>query len=174
MNLRSIVAILASVLILVGGCTGGEVASDPPQGSNASTEDVPAEEEPVEDPKFGNAFTYDDDLSVQISEPETFKPSQFAALVEKWPDYVKFDVTIVNGTKKKFDTSMIYFTVQSKDKEAEEVFDADKGFNGAPTTTLLPGRQAKYKVGFGVLDANDLVMDFTTGDFEHEDLTFTR
>ena len=177
MRSRVIIVVVALGSILLAGCTSGAVDSESPKGSNASTEDVEAETETepeAEDPKFGDTFTYDDELSVTISEPKTFKPGQYAAMMKKWPAYVKFDVTVVNQTKKKFDTSMISFTMQSKDQEAEEVFDSENGFNGAPTTTLLPGRQSKYKVGFGVLDPGDLVMDFTTNDFERQDLTFTR
>lgn len=174
MTRRFLIAFIASMAIL-SGCTAGSVDNDPPKGSNASTDEekkAAEEPEPAPDPKFGQTFTYDDQLSVNVSVPKDFKPGQDAYIEKEWPRFVQFEVTIVNGTKKKIDPSGIYLSLQSNDVEAEEVFDT--GFEGPPSTTLLAGRQARYKVAFGVDNPDDLVMDFTLNDFEREDITFVK
>ena len=87
----------------------------------------------------------------------------------KWKHSFVFEVILVNGTKEKFDPYYWSTTLQSKDTEGEEVF--DDGI-AAPETNLLPGRQAKFKIAYGVLDPTDLVMDVDVDD-EHATLTYS-
>ncbi|MDQ3156216.1 MAG: hypothetical protein M3Q98_05775 [Actinomycetota bacterium] len=176
---RRLIAIFAIALALgLAGCgSGGGVSNDPPKGSNASTdEEATGEattEAPKADPKFGQAFTYEDDLSIKVSTPEGYKPTSDAYVEKKWPHFVVFEVTLVNGTKGKIDPTGLYLTLQSNDVEAEQVFAT--GLE-APETTVLPGRQVRFKAAFGVDNPDDLVMDVdaTVTDFFREPVTFVK
>ena len=174
-DMKSLLAALTCILALAG-CASGGVDGNPPSGSNAGDSESDESAEPEgPDPTFGQAYTFDDGLSVTVGKPKKFKPSPYSSLtnVNDWPAYRSFQVVVVNGTKKKFDASMFTVTVQSKDEEGEEVFDSEKGIEGAPQTTLLPGRQSKFKIVWGVKDPNDLVMDVDV-DFEHESITYVQ
>jgi hypothetical protein len=41
----------------------------------------------------------------------------------------------------------MYIILESANAEAEQAFDSAKGLNGAPSTKVLNGREAKFKVG---------------------------
>lgn len=107
---------------------------------------------------FGKAYTWDDGVTVTVGKPKSFRPSAFAA-VEKGKRYVKFTVTVVNKSNKSVDLGLTYISVQSKNKEADEVFDSASGLKGPPDTKVLKGRVSEFEVGFGVVDPKDVVME---------------
>lgn len=171
---RLITAMVIS-LALLAGCASGTVDSEPAKGSNAAPEEQLEEEsEPAPEPKLGESYAFDDGVSVQVSKPSKFRPSSSSSVTNPWPHYLVFEVTVVNGTKNKIDPSVFYITAQSNDKEAEEILDSERGINGSPTTSLLPGRQSRYKVVFGVDNPDDIVLDYSLNDALHEDVTFVK
>ena len=172
-----IVALTLSGMFL-SGCGGeSKVTDEPKTGSNASTEDAdePVTEEtseaPQENPKFGETVTYESGLQVTVSKPKPTRITEYAAMTKKWKAYQAFDVVVLNDSGKNFDVSAMYFTMQSNDEEAEQIF--DEGFDGPPSTTLLDGRQSKFRIGFGVNNPNDMVLELELGDFESEPTIYT-
>jgi predicted small secreted protein len=173
------VALIALALTVTGCATesGTGTTEQPAAGSNAeATDDGTSDEaadEPTqsENPKFGDTYTWEDGLQVTISKPKPFEPSEFAA-AEKAAAYVAFNVTIVNGTDANYDPTLFSTTMQSGNEEAAEVFDTENGFEGSPLTAVLPGRESKFKIGYGVSKPDDLVMDVSPG-FEYESVIFT-
>lgn len=87
-------------------------------------------------------------------------------------EYLAFDVTIVNGSEETYDPAFFLASMQSGNTEAEEIFDSENGFEGSPSTSLLPGREAEFRIGFGVSDPDDLVMEVAPG-FEYDAAVFT-
>lgn len=179
-------AAAAALLLALTGCaTESGAPNDPgeaaPTGTNRpaeTTEPEPAAEpepeptpEPVANPKFGETYTWEDGLALTVSQPEPFTPGEWAAKDEA-PAYVKFTITVVNGTGENFDPAMVYPTVQSANVEATTVYDSDAGLGGPPSTTLLPGREAVFAVGFGVNDPADLVMEIAPS-WDHQPAIFT-
>ena len=77
----------------------------------------------------------------------------------------------MNKTGKPWDPSLISATVQSSNKEGEQVYDSEK-LGDEPSTKLLKGREVKFKIAFGVADPKDLVLEIAP-DFEHESAIFT-
>lgn len=148
--------------------------------ASAADADLPADDpEPAPDPEpstddmtvpFGQTMTWEDKLSVTVSKPIAFKPSEWAAGGENAKHHVKFTITIVNKTGKTFDPSLFTASLQSGNTEADEVF--DEGLEGAPMTKLLNGREAKFQIGFGVADPKDLVLEVSPS-FEHDSALFT-
>lgn len=85
---------------------------------------------------------------------------------------VKFTVTIVNNTGDTFEPSMFSATVQSGNREGDQIFDSANGLEGSPHTTLLDGREAQFVIGFGVDDPEDLVMEASPS-WEHDSAIYT-
>lgn len=183
-RLAAALAAIALSLTLVS-CAGttGAAATAPAQGSNADptqgTNADPTESEspdasatPTDDGTiaFGQAYKYDDGLQIIISAPKPYKPSRWAAF-KKSKGYLVMTVTVLNGTSAKFEPAMFSMTAQSGDEEGDQVFDSGNGLKGAPSTKLLKGRQAKWKVAFGVKNPKDLVLEVTP-DFEHDSVIF--
>lgn len=119
---------------------------------------------------FGETWEYDDGLTVTVSAPEAFSPTDTAAGGEAFDHHVKFTVTVVNGTGAPFDPSMITESVQSDNMEGDAVF--DDGLEGAPMTTVLDGRETTFDVGYGVSNPDDIVLEVSPS-FEHDSAIFT-
>lgn len=180
----SAAVILLSALVLTGcSVEEGAPATDEPSGTNRPADDAPAEADdaepaveettpPVTNPTFGQAYTWDDGLSLTIGAPEPFTPSEYAAGITDGATNVKFTVTIVNGTDKNFEPAATYLTVQSGNTEASQIFDSENGAGTGPSTALLPGREATFSVGFSVADPADIVMDASVG-WDYDSVIYT-
>jgi hypothetical protein len=118
---------------------------------------------------FGETWEYTDGVALTVSAPEPFEPSD-TALAEDAAAYVVFDVTITNGSDEPYEP-LVITSVQSGSAEAEEVFDTASGLDGTPSTTVLPGREVMFQIGYGVADPDDLVLQITPG-FEYEDAIY--
>ncbi|MBM9462670.1 hypothetical protein JL108_04350 [Aeromicrobium sp. YIM 150415] len=159
---------LAALLMGCGGTTGAK-DDDPQSGSNAPSsekgDEDTAEAAPVaEHVLFGEAYTYEDGLSVTVGAPEVLQIDPAEA--EWYPEYFQegttnltFMITIVNGTDTPFDPSGWIAYMQSGNVEAESIFYSEAGLEGVMGTTLLPGREGTYKVGYSVTNPDDLVME---------------
>lgn len=147
----------------------------PTEGSNAdvtdATEDTTEDDSDTQIAKFGETFTYSDGVTLTVSKPVRFKPTESAAGAEGGGVPVKFTITVVNATSKPMDASDFYASVQSGDGDAEEVYDGDNGLNGSPETKVLPGRQAKWQAGFMVKNPKDIVFDMSS--INYDDAIFT-
>lgn len=179
--MKTRLAAALSVIALTLGCasTSGSANEDPPSGTNADSSEAAAAEEPSEEPTeedsgviaFGESYTYEDGLTVTLSPPAPFKPS-YKEVVTGDGQPIQFEVTIVNNTGAPFDPSGVYTTVQSGNEEGEELFDTEAGLDGSPTTTLLDGRESKFKIGYAVKDPADLVLQMTPS-YDYEDVIYT-
>lgn len=172
-------AVAALVVVLAGcGGTSGEKSDANPQGSNAdkpaaSEETTQSPEPEAANPKFGQTYTWDDGMSVVISKPQSFTPSEYAG-VEGATKYVKFGVRLVNKTGKPFDPALVYATLQSGNEEAEAVYDSENSIGESPSTKLLDGREAKWVIGFAVNDPADLVLEISPdAGMEYEGAIYT-
>lgn len=175
---RRLAGLLAAGLLLSGcGGTTGATSSDAPEGSNAdkpaSTKSDAPEKAETPAPKFGETYSWEDGMSVVISNPEPFTPSEYS-VIEGATDYVKFGVRLINKTGKPFDPALVYSTLQSGNEEAEQVFDSENNIGGSPETKLLDGREAKWVIGFAVKDPNDLVLEISPdAGIEYEGAIYT-
>lgn len=115
--------------------------------------------------ELGKSFTYSDGLQVTIGKATPVSTSYGPA--------VSFDITVVNGMDHKYDPSMDFISAQIANVEGEEVFDTENGYEGAPMTSILPGRESTYKIAFEGSAVKDIVVEYTPGDFEHGALIFT-
>ena len=82
-------------------------------------------------------------------------------------------IVLTNGTDENFDPSSFSVNLQSGTTEGSQVYDSEQ-LGESPSTTLLPGRSATFKVAFGVTDPEDLVMEVSpTFGFDYESAIFT-
>lgn len=177
---KILVAIAAVALLSACGtaATPGAVAEQTGSNRPAATSEAPAAEpapevstaDPNEPVAFGSTKTYTDGLQVTVSKGTKFTPSESAAGTEKFKTFVKYTITVVNGTGKVFDPSMFTSSAQSANLEGSAVYDGE-GMGGGPSTKLLKGREAKFTIGFGVSDANDVVLQVQPS-FEYQSVLF--
>lgn len=177
----SVVVALAVGLALSGACGGtpGTPTNTPTAGVNKpqNTDTATPSEEPTSPATpsnltFGQSYKYRDGLQITVSKPKSFQPSESAAGGEGAASHETFTITIVNGTAANYDASLFSTTAQSGNTEASEVIDADNGLDGAPSTTLIPGRESKFKIGYGVADPQDIVLEVSPG-FDYDSVIFT-
>lgn len=144
------------------------VTTPPPPPPAPSTSTTTKKPGPA---KLGSTYKWANGLSATISKPEPFNPSSSAAGAKEAKAFVKFTVTVVNGTSQVYAPSMFSTSAQSGNTEAKPIYDYANGITGSPSTKLLPGRQAKFTVAFGVADPNDLVVQVRPG-FDYDDFLF--
>lgn len=176
---------LAAPLLALALTACGQAATpttETPRGTNAPTaSETTATSEPEPEAtaepagattaKFGETFDYEDGVSVTISKPKEFKPSEYIE-VDKGATPLSFTVTVVNGSDAPLDLVLFNASLQSSNEEAAQLFDVEKKMEGAPSTSLLPGREAQFLVGFGAKDPADLVLEASPG-FEYDAAIWT-
>lgn len=156
------------------GTNRPETSQVDPDASEAEAENAAAPDAPESSPEadegtkvqsFGDSFTYEDGLQITVSTPTAMTSGQWA--IPANAEGSAFTVTIVNGTDAPFDPVMTNLTAQSGNTEAEQIFDSENGYNGPPSTTLLPGREAQFKVAFATSDPDDIVLEIAPS-WDHE------
>lgn len=119
---------------------------------------------------FGDHFEWEDGIQVFVSEPKPYRPSQYAS-TGKQPENLVVTIRIVNNGKKRYSPFDLSYSMQSGNREAQEIFDSPR-LEGAPETTLLPGREVEFESGWNVKDSRDLVLEVSPT-FDHEPMYFT-
>jgi hypothetical protein len=145
---------------------------DEPEEPTTTTTSTTTTEAQSSNPTFGETYEWDSGIAITVAPPVPFTPSESAVGGEGSPAYLQFDITITNGTDEPFDPALVLTTLQSGSVQAEQVYDSAQDFNGGPTTTVLPGRDIAYKVGFGVTEPDDLVLEIAP-DFDQDATFFT-
>jgi hypothetical protein len=158
------VAVALSGLLLMAGCTSddGDGGADSPEASES-----PASQGSSGSPNnptvvFGDSHGFEDGVAIKVSKPEQFRPSQRATTGGE-PDYVRFNVRLTNGTKKRLSTAQVSVTVESGDGQAGDVIDPAKGLPGPPSKKIAPGGSFAWPLAFGVLDPSDVTVAVQVG-----------
>lgn len=178
MNRKPLSIALASAALLGLGLTGCSTTPVASTSEKSVTADQPQEtttpspETKVDtDAKFGETVSYEG-LDLQVSTGTPFTPSEYASTGDQ-PNNVSYTVTIKNTGTEKYDPSLIYITASSAGSEAQEVFDTEGGYGGAPQTSVAPGATVSYKLGFNVANPDDVRMDVNPGMFDYEAATYS-
>ncbi len=93
-----------------------------------------------------DGVTYEDGVEVDLSGYTRGTSSAYAS-PENTP-YVAFTVKIVNGSESMVDigTGYVLCFYGDESREAEQIFDSERGMEGVPSMRLRPGRTATAKV----------------------------
>ncbi|MDO5681658.1 MAG: hypothetical protein Q4G46_02350 [Propionibacteriaceae bacterium] len=183
MNTVTRLGLALSAVLLTAGCAGlpASTTTTAPVGDNRPATSAPAAPtttEPAPSPTptnngvaaLGETYLWTDGLAVTVSKPSPYKPSEYAAGADEFKQSVVFDITIVNNTGGTWDPGMFQATVQSANQEGSRIFDSSNNL-GEPSTKLLNGREATFKLAFGVADPADIVMEVTP-DWDHQSAMF--
>lgn len=170
----------AAATLLLAGCMSPVAESSPPTASSspaAKPDPSPsfAESPEEEDDKpgtlpFGDAVTYEDGVSISVSAPTSFTPSEYAAGVEQ-ANQILFSFTITNDSDANLQPSA-YSRLASGGAEASMIFDSENGAGSGPSTVLLPGQTVTWTEGYSVADPASLVLQVSPS-FDYADAIFT-
>ncbi len=180
------VALIGAVLIT--GCSqeSGSQGEDtqgsnrPPSASPQPTEapifdeEILPSPEPNEDASlltFGETYTYEDGVSITVGDPVEFTP--VGPYIEPANAYIYVPVTIVNNGSARVDPTLGYASVQSTNVEASYVYETETLGDG-PSTDVLPGRETAFRLGFGVADPADIVLEIAPNAADYQTVIFTR
>ncbi|WP_353828693.1 DUF2510 domain-containing protein [Agromyces sp. SYSU T0242] len=122
---------------------------------------------------FGETMVWSNDVSMTVSPPEPFAPSDLAAGDDQAQNVV-FTITIVNGSAENVQP-IVLTRVSSDGVESSRIFDvgAPGGQVGIPpTTAVLPGESITWQEAYSVQDPDSLTLQ-TAPSFQYEDVVFT-
>lgn len=153
---RAAIAAIA-LTTLIAACGTPEPAVTPPDPTTATATTTPEPAEPVEPAEtetptgahaYGSTATWDDGVTLSISPPVDYKPSEYAATGAGTPTpgtkYVVVDVTFRNGGTTPVDTFGMSLNATSGDQVAEAVYDSEQKV-GPTTARVLPGHTLKWR-----------------------------
>ncbi|WP_448003558.1 DUF2510 domain-containing protein [Agromyces bauzanensis] len=144
-------------------------------GTPVPTESAPeaTDSGPAEGLAFGETLVWEDDVSMTVSAPEPFTPSDVAVGADQAVNLV-FTLTITNDSSENVQP-IVVSTLSSGGTEATRILDvgAEGGQVGIPPTTpILPGESITWQEAWSVADAGSLTMR-TAPSFGYESVVFT-
>jgi hypothetical protein len=166
----------ASIMLAVAGCSTQMPAKADTKASTSTKETTSAAPTPTADPdnpkvfKFGETGTYDDGVTLNISTPENFTPSEYAAGADQATN-LKFTVSVHNGSTKTIQNPVYYAELTSGGKAASAIF--DEQITNAPSTPLLPNQDVSFPIAFSVANPADLTMQLSIDYDAHSSATFS-
>lgn len=170
-------AVLA-VMILLTACSTTAIAPPSATAPKAPAAEPVATQEVVEPEdylvSFGEVFSWEDGISISVSEPTAFTPTQYAAGVVAGGTNVVFTIVLTNNSGKTYEP-YVYNTVSSGGAEASSVFDSGNPIGEigwGPTTTMLDGDSVTWVVAYSVMDPAAIVFEASPG-FEYKNVLFT-
>lgn len=179
MGTVGVAAVLATAGLTACGTSGGGdhataddtvTATDPPStpAANAATPDGSGGDDSTIGLK--SLWTYDDGTTMKLSDFSRYTSSSYASPAST--PYVKFTVTITNGTSKTLDLSggSIQCTRGDDGASSESIF--DDGLDGTPGTHLRPGRTATFKWGCELHAKESYLQVEGTPNFDYQSAIF--
>ncbi|MEU1279671.1 DUF4352 domain-containing protein [Streptomyces sp. NPDC005805] len=142
-----------------------KAAGDADKGADAPADTAGDDKGAVDEAlEAGDGVVYDDDLTVTVSAPRTYTPSEFAIGHTKGNKSYQVTVEIDNAGKEKFDASLVIAEARAgaDGTTAEQIFDekVGQGFSG----TILPGKKATVTYAFDVPSgAKTMTVEVTPG-----------
>lgn len=149
--------LLAVAATLVGcslsacsGIGGSQTDTAPPDATVSASQDTRSagDAQDTQDDSTGDNFTvaldktatWNNGVKAHLSGFSRGTSGEYASPSGK--AYLAFSVTVQNGSKSAIDLSMISLSCP---EGADQIFDMDAGFGGAPDTHLLPGKSQTWK-----------------------------
>jgi hypothetical protein len=150
------------------GATEESAAEETTTEETATEESASSEEETTL--SFDNVYTYEDGLSVYISAPEHYEPTEIAAGADDHEYAVQFNVTLTNDSSASVPPYEFSSSILSGSRQGELIADTD--LDSTLAFELLEGRSAAFVLAFAVDDPEDLVLTVTPA-FDRQSLRFT-
>ena len=168
-----LLALALIVSFFLMGCTTQQATAADPQASQAAAPDTVAPPAPEDDGinAFGETVTYDDGLSLSVSTPAPYQPTEMAAGAVEGHTSLAFEFVLTNNSSENVEP-LVFGSATSGGVEAPGVFDTSNGISFPPSTVLLPGQTIKWNSVYSVLDPADVTLQVSAG-FEYDDAIFT-
>ncbi|WP_460513729.1 hypothetical protein [Frigoribacterium salinisoli] len=183
-GLSILATLIGIVVLLVTSLFVGEVTRQIDDGYPEGSATAPAEPTTPDDASdgsagsatgenaaFGDTWQYDDGLTVTVSAPEPYTPSEYASGADQ-AEAVVFTITIENGTEANFDPSLSIPNVSSGGTEASRIVDFEGATGLPPSTTVPSGQSVSWQAAFSVVDPEQIVLDVAPS-FDHDAAVFT-
>ncbi|WP_238476294.1 DUF2510 domain-containing protein [Agromyces mariniharenae] len=122
---------------------------------------------------FGDTMTWEDGVSLTVSAPEGYSPTE-TALGADQANNLLFTITITNNSSANLEP-LAYSQLSSGGLEGSQIFDTGSpvGDVGAsPSTVILPGQSVSWKEAWSVADPASLTMQIAPS-WDYEDAIFT-
>ncbi|MEW2248316.1 hypothetical protein AB0907_13365 [Streptomyces sp. NPDC006975] len=150
--------ILLAVAATLVGCSlsacsdigGSQTDTAPPDATVSASQDTRSagDAQDTQDDSAGDNFTvaldktatWNNGVKAHLSGFSRGTSGEYASPSGK--AYLAFSVTVQNGSKSAIDLSMVSLSCP---EGADQIFDMDAGFGGAPDTHLLPGKSQTWK-----------------------------
>jgi uncharacterized protein YceK len=167
-----VVFIILMIAIAVSGCSSTAVKADPKASSAAQPTQEPTKDANMNIHAFGETASFDDGLSLSMSLPSAYTPTEEAAGIEPGQTVLAFEFVVTNNSKEPFDPSTVLATASSAGTEASGVFDNSNNVGFPPMTAVLPGQTVKWVQAWSVTDINSVNVEVGVG-FNHDAQVFT-
>ncbi len=105
---------------------------------------------------FGDTWTFSNGLQITVGETSPYELTEDDFMMEDFEAGVQFDVTVVNDTGEGYDASGLYMEMASDGLRGEEIYSEELDTD---RTIIRPGSDQTYRVGFGVSDSEDLILE---------------
>lgn len=108
---------------------------------------------------FGQYVSWQNGVSVAVSEPTEFTPGEYVEVVEG-ATYVMFTIRVTNDGAGAYNSGWMSVSAQSGSSEADSVFDSENGVSStSPYVVLKQGGSAiEFPLAFAVEDPADIVL----------------
>lgn len=121
---------------------------------------------------FGERVTFDDGVVVEVTAPQPYRPSRYAAGHDR-DRAVKFDVTVINGSDEPLDAVTVMTSATHGGRQVSPIYDSANGGSENPTGTVLPGKSMTFSVALSLeKDSAELQLEVRPG-FLGEPAIFT-
>lgn len=169
-----LIAIVMLIVMSLTGCGKRTNASAISEEDIGGTTQTPP---PIDTMRhlFGETHTYDDGITVTISEPQQFELSEIASLEgDIRAHQIAFEVTVTNNSSETFQPEP-YPEVTSDGSTATLIHDVENPFGDfsfSSGTPLDPGESRTYLHGYSV-DSMDSITVELSPTWQHDDVRFT-
>ena len=144
-------AVAACALLLVAACGAGPVSSaaQQPDPLTKSVSGIPPRP-PAPSTGLANQRTWDNGLSITVSAPKAFTPTD--AALPRSPRAVAFDLIIANGSTTVYRPAQLSIIAMVDGKAAPQIVDSTQGYTGfvGATDEVQPGQSARVTVAFAL------------------------
>ncbi|MFJ4466164.1 hypothetical protein ACIP2X_01450 [Streptomyces sp. NPDC089424] len=151
---RTVLAVVATAVgcsLCACSTTGGSQTDTAPPAATVSASQDTQSAEDAQDTQdasdsdtftvaLGKTATWNNGVEAHLSGFSRGTSGEYASPSGK--AYLSFSVTMQNGSKSTIDLAMVSLSCPDG---ADEIFDTDAGFDGAPDTHLLPGKSQTWK-----------------------------
>lgn len=148
----AVIVILPLALVLAGCSVGGSTHTSDKAVTATQPKTTPVN--PLQK-KLGDIISYKDGLSVSVSVPAPYTPTDEAVGVVAGDTYLVFNIVITNNSKKNVDIGG-FPQLNSGGEAAHAISDVANNIGVPPNTTLLPTQSITFQDAYSVKDQNDL------------------